>query len=73
MREVVLGEPRAAVDQAHRAEILPFLDRVRANHSLPAIYVTHTWAEVAGRADAVIELSNGRVAEKPTNSQAIPG
>jgi molybdate transport system ATP-binding protein len=57
---LLLDEPLAAVDQAHRAEILPYLDRVRADHALPVIYVTHTWAEVSERADRVVELSNGR-------------
>ena len=27
---------------AHRAEILPYLDRIRSDHGLSAIYVTHT-------------------------------
>lgn len=58
---LLLDEPLGAVDQAHRAEILPYLDRVRTEHNLPAIYVTHTWTEVAGRADQVVELGNGRV------------
>jgi hypothetical protein len=32
---LLLDEPLAAVDQRHRAEILPFLDRLRRDHSLP--------------------------------------
>ncbi len=59
---LLLDEPLASVDQLHRAEILPYLDRVRRDHALPAIYVTHTLTEVAGRADQVIELRNGRLA-----------
>jgi molybdate transport system ATP-binding protein len=58
---LLLDEPLASVDQIHRAEILPYLDRVRADHALPAIYVTHTWAEVAGRADQVVALREGRL------------
>jgi molybdate transport system ATP-binding protein len=61
-RLLLLDEPLASIDQAHRAAILPFLDRVRADHSIPAIYVTHTWTEVSGRADHVIELREGAVA-----------
>ena len=44
----------------HREEILPYLDRIRADHDVTAIYVTHTWAEVAGRADRVVRLDEGR-------------
>lgn len=58
---LLLDEPLGSVDQLHRAEILPYLDRVRSEHTLPAIYVTHTWAEVAGRADHVVELRDGRI------------
>jgi molybdate transport system ATP-binding protein len=60
-RLLLLDEPLASVDQTHREEILPYLDRLRHAHSIPAIYVTHTWAEVSGRADHVVELENGRV------------
>ena len=55
---LLLDEPLAAVDQRHRSEILPFLDRLRRDHSLPAIYVTHTMNEVSGRADHVVELGD---------------
>jgi molybdate transport system ATP-binding protein len=58
---LLLDEPLASVDQQHRAEILPYLDRIRADHAVPAVYVTHTWAEVSGRADHVVELRNGAV------------
>jgi molybdate transport system ATP-binding protein len=58
---LLLDEPLASVDQIHRAEILPYLDRIRTDHALPAIYVTHTWAEVAGRADQVVALRQGRL------------
>jgi molybdate transport system ATP-binding protein len=60
-RLLLLDEPLASVDREHRAEILPFLDRIRAEHALPAIYVTHTWSEVAGRADHVVHLRDGAV------------
>jgi molybdate transport system ATP-binding protein len=60
-RLLLLDEPLASVDQTHRAEILPYLDKLRSDHSIPAIYVTHTWAEVSGRADHVVELHDGRM------------
>jgi molybdate transport system ATP-binding protein len=60
-RLLLLDEPLASVDREHRAEILPFLDRIRAEHALPAIYVTHSWSEVANRADHVVQLRDGQV------------
>jgi molybdate transport system ATP-binding protein len=67
---LLLDEPLASVDQAHRAEILPYLDRIRAEHAVPAVYVTHTWAEIAGRADHVIELRDGQVVFTGSVAQA---
>jgi len=58
---LLLDEPLASVDQAHRLAILPYLDRFRETHRIPTVYVTHAWTEVAGRADHVIELAAGRV------------
>jgi molybdate transport system ATP-binding protein len=60
-RLLLLDEPLAAVDRPHRQDILPYLDRIRKEQTIPAVYVTHTWTEVADRADQVIELNNGRV------------
>lgn len=62
---LLLDEPLASVDQPHRETILPYLDRVRADRAIPAIYVTHAWNEVAGRADQVVELDQGRVVVGP--------
>jgi molybdate transport system ATP-binding protein len=61
-RLLLLDEPLASIDAPHRDAILPYLDRVRADHAIPAIYVTHAWTEISGRADQVIELADGRVA-----------
>jgi molybdate transport system ATP-binding protein len=60
-RLLLLDEPLAAVDQPHRDDILPYLDRVRRDHAIPAVYVTHSWAEVIHRADQIVELRQGRV------------
>jgi molybdate transport system ATP-binding protein len=65
-RLLLLDEPLASVDQAHRREILPYLDRVRAEHAIPTVYVTHTWAEVADRANQILELQSGRIVRLET-------
>ena len=58
---LLLDEPLASVDRAHREQILPYLDRIRAEYALPAIYVTHTWSEVSDRADHVLDLRDGHL------------
>ena len=60
-RLLLLDEPLASVDVARRREVLPYLDRLRAELGLPAIYVTHTWGEVEERADTVLRLEDGRL------------
>lgn len=67
-RLLLLDEPLGSIDQAHRLEILPYLDRVRAEHQIPTIYVTHTWAEVEARADHVVQLDAGAVVLSGTPS-----
>lgn len=62
-RLLLLDEPLASVDRGHRDEILPYLDRVRAEFAWPMIYVTHSPEEVAGRAARVIALVDGRVSD----------
>jgi molybdate transport system ATP-binding protein len=59
-RLLLLDEPLASVDRGHRQEILPYLDRFRAAHTVPAIYVTHSWSEVETRADHVVVFEAGR-------------
>ena len=60
-RLLLLDEPLASVDVGRRDEILPYLDRVRTESGLPMIHVTHTLADVAGRADAILRLHDGQL------------
>jgi molybdate transport system ATP-binding protein len=61
-RLLLLDEPLNAIDVDRRHEILPYLDQLRSAGGLPMLYVTHTMAEVEQRADAVLRLSDGRLA-----------
>jgi molybdate transport system ATP-binding protein len=60
-RLLLLDEPLASLDAARKAEILPYLERLRDDSHLPMIYVSHDAAEVARIANAVVRLENGRV------------
>ena len=60
-RLLLLDEPMASVDVARRAEILPYLARVRDEAGIPIVYVSHTLAEVARLADTVVLLEAGHV------------
>jgi molybdate transport system ATP-binding protein len=60
-RLLLLDEPLASVDAGRKGDILPYLDRLRAELTMPVIYVTHAVAEITGRADTVIVLDEGKV------------
>jgi len=60
-RLLLMDEPLAALDAARRAEVLPFLARLRAAARLPIVYVTHALDEVDALADTLVLLEAGRV------------
>ena len=60
-RLLLLDEPLGSLDVARRQEILPYLDRLIAELRLPMIYVTHDWEEIAGRANRVVRMDQGKI------------
>ena len=60
-RLLLMDEPLSALDDAAKAEILPFLERLRDRLSLPALYVTHDMAEVERLADHLALIDAGRI------------
>ncbi|MFT4149506.1 MAG: molybdenum ABC transporter ATP-binding protein [Paracoccaceae bacterium] len=60
-RLLLMDEPLAALDEARKAEILPFLERMRDATRVPILYVSHSVAEVARLATTVVLLDGGRV------------
>jgi len=61
-RLMIMDEPLAALDDARKAEILPFIERLRDEAGIPIVYVSHAIAEVSRLATDVIVLAEGRVA-----------
>jgi molybdate transport system ATP-binding protein len=60
-RLLLMDEPLAALDAARRAEVLPFLARLRDAAGIPILYVTHALDEVDALADHLVLLEEGRV------------
>lgn len=61
-RMLLMDEPLASLDPARKEEILPYLERLRDEVTLPILYVSHAVPEVARLATSVVLLDNGRVA-----------
>ena len=60
-RLLLMDEPLAALDEERKAEILPYLERLRDEAGIPIVYVSHSVAEVARLADRVVLMAGGRV------------
>ncbi|WP_300514326.1 molybdenum ABC transporter ATP-binding protein [Aliiroseovarius sp.] len=65
-RLILADEPLAALDEARKAEILPYFERLRDEAGIPILYVSHSPAEVARLATTVVALERGRVARMAT-------
>jgi molybdate transport system ATP-binding protein len=42
-----MDEPLASLDEERKAEILPYIERLRDGFGIPIVYVSHSIAEVA--------------------------
>ncbi|MEM6387175.1 MAG: ATP-binding cassette domain-containing protein [Pseudomonadota bacterium] len=56
-----LDEPLSGLDQARKEELLPYIGRAVAEAQVPAIYVTHSRAEIVALADRVLGIDDGRL------------
>jgi molybdate transport system ATP-binding protein len=60
-RLLLMDEPLASLDEARKADILPFIERLRDEALVPIVYVSHSLSEVARLATTVVVLDGGRV------------
>ncbi len=70
-RLLLMDEPLAALDDQRKAEILPYLERLRDETSTPIVYVSHSVSEVARLADRVVIMKDGRVEAVGTPSEVL--
>lgn len=60
-RILLMDEPLASLDAARKAEILPWLERLRDTSDVPILYVSHSREEVARLCEEVVKIEDGRV------------
>ena len=60
-RLLLMDEPLASLDAARKDEILPYLERLRDEATVPIVYVSHAAAEVARLATTIVLIAAGRV------------
>lgn len=60
-RLILMDEPLAALDDARKGEILPYIERLRDETKIPIVYVSHSVAEVGRLATDVVVLASGKI------------
>jgi molybdate transport system ATP-binding protein len=60
-RLLLLDEPLGSLDEQRKAEILPYLMRLRDEANVPMVYVSHDADEMRRLATQVVMLQRGRV------------
>jgi molybdate transport system ATP-binding protein len=60
-RLLLMDEPLASLDARRKDEILPYIERLRDQASVPIVYVSHAVAEVTRLASTIVLISDGRV------------
>ncbi len=62
-RMLLMDEPLAALDDARKSEILPYLERLRDQTQIPILYVSHAMSEVARLATTLVIMQDGKVVQ----------
>lgn len=70
-RLLLMDEPLAALDLRRKREILPYLERMHDELSIPIVYVSHAPDEVARLADHLVLLDAGRVVASGPLSETL--
>ncbi|MCL2871905.1 MAG: molybdenum ABC transporter ATP-binding protein [Betaproteobacteria bacterium] len=70
-RLLLMDEPLSALDMKRKLEILPYLERLRDELSIPVIYVSHSLDEVARLADHLVLIEDGRVIANSSLTEAL--
>jgi molybdate transport system ATP-binding protein len=60
-RLLLMDEPLASLDDERKAEVLPYIERLRDDLSLAIVYVSHARAEVERLARTLVVVEQGRV------------
>ena len=72
-RLLLLDEPLGSLDDERKAEILPYLTRLRDQRNVPMVYVSHSPAEIRQLATRVVILRAGKVVAEGGVDILMPG
>jgi len=58
---LLMDEPLAALDDQSKIEILPYLEKLHTELSIPILYITHSLVEVMRLADHILVIDRGKL------------
>lgn len=68
---LLMDEPLSALDEGLKQEILPYLEQLHQQLSIPVVYVSHASDEVIRLADYLVLLEQGRVVDEGNLSKLM--
>lgn len=68
---LLMDEPLAALDEARKAEILPYIEHLRDSMAIPILYVSHSVSEITRLAGRVVLIGAGRVLRAGTVAEVF--
>ncbi len=68
---LLMDEPLASLDEARKAEIYPYIERLRDEGGVPIVLVSHSVPEIARLATSIVVLSEGRVVASGAASELL--
>jgi molybdate transport system ATP-binding protein len=68
---LLMDEPLSALDNKLKAQILPYIERIRDEFGVPILYVSHSVEEVARLATAVVTFDTGRASAVGRPDEAL--
>ena len=69
---LLMDEPLSSLDEASRAEIVPCLDRLHRELSIPVVLVSHSLREIARIADTLVLIDAGRITNTGPLHEILP-
>jgi len=58
---ILMDEPLASLDQRRKDELLPYLDRLHDELSVPVVYVSHNIDEISRLCDHLLLIDDGKI------------
>lgn len=64
---LLMDEPLASLDDARKAEMLPFIKELNARFRIPILYVSHSLEEISVLTNHVLKLDNGVIVQESSS------